>query len=85
MIDIDANEMMGTESFDITPVDNDTYDGDQEITVTLDDSESDLVLRDSRTITVVDDESLPDLVISVDPEEVAERWRRSARDGDGVS
>ena len=72
MIDIDANDMIGTESFDITPVDNDTYDGNQEITVTIDDSESDLVLRDSRTITVVDDESLPNLVISVDPEEVDE-------------
>ena len=72
MIDIDANENEGTESFVITPEDNTTYNGNQEITITLDESRSDLVLRDSAKITIVDDENLPDLVLSVDPEEIAE-------------
>ena len=70
-VEIDASEMTGTASFDITPIDNSMYNGNQEIRVDLGAS-SDLVLRDVAKITLVDDEELPALALSTDPEEVAE-------------
>ena len=63
--------MSGKSTFTLTPVNNETWNGDQKITVTLG-SGSDLVLRDDATITVVDDEKLPALALSTDPEKVAE-------------
>ena len=72
MIDIDAEELSGTDSFEITPVDNSMYHGNQKVTIDVDSDRSNLVLRDMASVTVVDDESLPDLALSVDPENVAE-------------
>ena len=70
-IGIDATDMSGKSTFTLTPVNNETWNGDQKITVTLG-SGSDLVLRDDATITVVDDEKLPAMALSTDPEKVAE-------------
>ena len=70
-VEIEAQKTMGTASFEITPTDNATYDGSQEITVTLG-SGSNLVLRDDFTITLTDDEELPTLKLSAVPDMVAE-------------
>ena len=59
MIDIDATDTSGTEPFEITPVDNDTYNGNQKVTIDVDSGGSDLVLRDTASIEVIDDEALP--------------------------
>ena len=49
-VEIDASEMTGTASFEITPIDNATYNGNQEVTIDLA-ATSDLVLRDLAKVT----------------------------------
>ena len=70
-IEIGAGSSSGTKKLNITPVDNETYNGNQKIKVDIADS-SPLVLRASKEISVTDDENLPVLALSVDPEEVTE-------------
>ncbi len=70
-IEIGAGSSEGTKELNITPVDNDTYNGTQKIKVDIADS-SPLVLRGSKEISVIDDESLPVLALTVDPSEVNE-------------
>ena len=68
---IGAGSSSGTKKLNITPVDNDTYNGTQKIKVDVADS-SPLVLRASKEISVTDDENLPVMSLSVDPEEITE-------------
>ena len=70
-IEIDAAETSGKATFDITPVNNTTFNGNQKATITVG-SGTNLVLRDDTSVTVVDDEKLPQLVLSADPSQVTE-------------
>ena len=71
-IEIDAGDTTGDETFEITPDDNETYNGNQRITISVDGTKSDLVLRDTAVLTLEDDEGLPDLVLSVSPSMISE-------------
>ena len=71
-IQISAGSNSGTTKFTVTPVDNDTYDGNQKITVDLNDALSNLALREAKEVTLADDESPPALDLSVSPSEITE-------------
>ena len=71
MIDVDAGDTMGTANFDITPVDDNVYNGAVKIEVTLA-SSSNLAVRGPATITLNDDEELPALALSASPERIGE-------------
>ena len=71
-IDIDAADSSGTASFEITPVDDNVFNGDVEIDITLDSSSNNLVVRGPAKVTLQDDEKLPGLDLAVSPERIGE-------------
>ena len=69
-IEIEAQETMGTGSFEITPANNVTYDGSQKITIDV--GTTTLAFKGPVTIALNDDEKLPDLKLSASPDKISE-------------